>query len=434
MRFALLIIVFAVLFIRPSEIIPDVAGEPIYQAAIVACLAVSFPRVLLQFTPTSLGQRPITTCVLGVWLAAILSHMAQQNLSQTSLVAQEFGKVVLFFLLLVGVVDSYERLRRLALCMSGLITIAAGIAVLQYHGELDLPGLRTHFELVLNPTTGDEISTGRLCGSGIFNDPNDFSIALTLCILLSLYAWSSVRGTCRHLWTIPIALSSYALVLTQSRGGLLALAVGLFILAWGRFGWRKSLACALLIALPFLALEARQLDFDLSNPKGTGQARIQLWAEGLSMLRESPVIGIGAGNFEERVGLVAHNSFVHAFAELGLVGGSLFLGAFVYAISVLRGLRHARGMRRPSDFDRLRHYLIAAIAGTAAALFTLSRVYTYPVYVVLGLVSVYLNFAAKYAAAYVPPVSFKLIVRCGLLGVSFLLATHIFILITARWQ
>ena len=56
------------------------------------------------------------------------------------------------------------------------------------------------------------------------------------------------------------------------------------------------------------------------------------------LLRQAPLFGIGVGKYEDEVGLVAHNSFVHAYTELGIFGGALFLGAFVYPLGTLHRL------------------------------------------------------------------------------------------------
>ena len=65
----------------------------------------------------------------------------------------------------------------------------------------------------------------------------------------------------------------------------------------------------------------------ISADEGTGQARIQLWSDGLMFFQQSPLFGIGMENYRQFSRHVAHNSFIHCFAELGLLGGTLFLGA-----------------------------------------------------------------------------------------------------------
>jgi hypothetical protein len=210
------------------------------------------------------------------------------------------------------------------------------------------------------------------------------------------------------------------MLLTQSRGGLLGLLAALLALTWSRYGWRKTLMVAVVVVPGLVFAGARQTNFDLSNPEDTGQSRIQLWADGLEMFLTSPIFGIGEGMFVEEEGLVAHNSFIHAFSELGFIGGSLFLGAFVYAIATLIRLRQVPEFAQPSALKRIRPYLLASVVGMAVALMSLSRVYTYPAYIVLGIVSAYLGFGAPAARAMVPRVSPWLMVKCITLGLLFI--------------
>src|SRR5436309_3285608 len=74
--FVLFILLNATLFVRPAEIVPALIGVEIYQALILACLLASFPGVLEQLTPRSLERRPATVCVLGLFVAVLLSHLA----------------------------------------------------------------------------------------------------------------------------------------------------------------------------------------------------------------------------------------------------------------------------------------------------------------------------------------------------------------------
>src|SRR5262245_1471736 len=113
MGFRLFVLVNAALFIRPGEIVPDLEGLAIYLYLTDACIVVAYVRVFDQLTWESLRRQPITFCVVGVWLAAVASHLDRLNLFEARSVGVEFGKVVLYYLLLVGLVDSPARLRRL---------------------------------------------------------------------------------------------------------------------------------------------------------------------------------------------------------------------------------------------------------------------------------------------------------------------------------
>ena len=54
------------------ELVPAVEGWPLYQVTILICLVLSAPNVLSHLTLRSLRARPITVCVLGLFVAVIL--------------------------------------------------------------------------------------------------------------------------------------------------------------------------------------------------------------------------------------------------------------------------------------------------------------------------------------------------------------------------
>src|SRR4051812_20994591 len=104
MAFFFFLLLNAVLFIRPEELVPELLGLQLYQALIVVCLVMTVPAVLRQLTARSLGTQPITLCVVGLLAAVILSQVSHLQFGIGLESAQEFGKVVLYYLLFVGIV------------------------------------------------------------------------------------------------------------------------------------------------------------------------------------------------------------------------------------------------------------------------------------------------------------------------------------------
>jgi O-antigen ligase len=435
MDYFLFILVNAALFVRPGEVVPDLEGSPVYQYLILAALAVASPRVLAQFTGRSLASRPITLCVLGLWLAVVASHLATMATIEARLEGFEFGKVVLYYLLLVGVIDSSERLCGFVRWLGYFVVALAGLAVLQYHGFIELPGLGVVSERFFDHESATWTTIPRLCSTGIFNDPNDLCLALSLGTFISLYHVEVHRGIARLLWLAPPVLFLYTLVLTQSRGGLLSLAAGLLVVGGSRFGWRRAVALAVLV-LPALLVfaSARQTSFDVTDKENTGQTRVQLWSEGFELFRQSPVFGIGSGEYAEKVGLVAHNSYVHAFTELGFCGGTLFVGAFYSAIAALARLDPRRVFIADPRLRALRPYLLGAVTAYATGLLSLSRNYVVPTYLVLGLCQAFLLQArpvpSRPAPARQPSVAWQLFLP----GVVSVAVIYVAIRLLVRWD
>jgi O-antigen ligase len=182
-------------------------------------------------------------------------------------------------------------------------------------------------------------------------------------------------------------------------------------------------AAAVLVPAAVLLLAGRGNEAWTSRG-GTSQSRIQLWSEGLELFREAPLFGIGIGEYNERAEQVAHNSFIHCYAELGLFGGTVFLGAFYLAIwSTYRLGRHGAPGVDP-ELRRLQPFVPALVAAYAAGVLSLSRSYIVPTYMYLGLAAVYIGLAGE-----APPECFdgRLARRLVLVSLVFLPVAYLFV-------
>jgi hypothetical protein len=390
MDFAFFILLNAVLLIRPEELLPDIAGLRLYLIVICLCLATAGPRVVARLQPSELAERPITVCVLGVWVAGILSHLARGQAGLAIEFAGEFGKVMLYYLLLVSVLDTPNRLRAFLGCLVVIVAVITTLAVLQYHGFIDVEALQPlERKDGYDEETGEREVTIQLRGAGIYNDPNDLCLILVTGSISALAASAFAAGIGRVAWLLPIGLYGYAVTLTQSRGGLLGLMVAGLVCGGARFGWKRTLlAAAAVVPAAMLVLGGRQANISLGS-EDTAHSRVALWSDGLVEMMRNPVTGIGPGEYVEEAGMVAHNSFVHAYVELGLLGGTLFLGAF--ALGAV-GLYRAVPAANPT-LARLRPFVLAIVVGYAGGIFSLSRNYVVPTYMILGLADAYLRVA-----------------------------------------
>src|SRR5262249_51675678 len=159
----------------------------------------------------------------------------------------------------------------------------------------------------------------------------------------------------KGLWVLPIGLFVYALVLTQSRGGLLGLLAAGSALVGTKYGWRRAIPLlAICVPAAVFAIGGRPSNINISYGD-TRSGRVLLWSAGFTELFRHPllvVFGIGAGEYSEVVGADAHNSFVHAYVDLGLIGGTFFLGAFVLSIWLLIRVRQGNKLQAPGQLLR----------------------------------------------------------------------------------
>ena len=429
------LLVNATLFIRPGELVPALAPIPLYEIVIIANLIVAGPAIINHLTEHGLARCPTTVCVLGVFAFIVISHLARFDLWSARMGALEFGKIVAYFLLLMATVNTPRRLMGLLAAVVVLTLAINTLAMLQYHGYVNIAALEVLMENDYDDLTGEVFQTPRMVGTGIFNDPNDLSMIIVACVFLCAGGlFYQQLGMSRWLLTAPIGFLLYALTLTQSRGGLLALLAGGCTFFYVRFGLTRAvLASAAVLPLAFVGFGGgRQTDIGGALSGGTGEARAELWSAGLQLFKTSPLVGIGYGLYAEEAGQVAHNSFVHAFTELGLLGGMAFLGMFgIVGLALWKLCRSRDEIEHPA----LRHYLpyvLGMLAAFAISMMSLSRNYVVPTYLVAGTAAAYHRLAQPGTSQ--PPVAFneKTITWLAIGSVGFIAFIYFYIKVLHR--
>lgn len=433
--YVLFVVCTGVLFVRPTELVDDLNDAPLYEAAILAGLAISAPRVLRQLSASALVKNPATLCVMGLVPAVALSHLSHLLIGEAARSSFTFLKVALSYLFLLAVLNSTVRLQRFLGWIFAFISVLTILALLQNYEAIDNPALAAHRERLQDKETGEVIGVNtRLSGAGIFANPNDLSRILVVGIALALYFFDGgATALLRPFWLATIGVFGHALLLTQSRGGFTALLATFFVLGLLRLGTRRTLLLAGM-AVPILgfAIEGRQTD--LSTSDGTGQQRIRLWSDGLDALKASPAFGIGMGNYSEITGgLGAHNSFVHAYVELGFFGGTLFAAAVFCAL--WSGTHLVRREKRCADpqLRRVGIYLVAILAGYAVGMMSSSRCYAFPTYYLLGLVTVYARLARADVALPTYRVTPRNVVLVVLSSMFLLAAFQLYVMSSAQF-
>lgn len=168
-----------------------------------------------------------------------------------------------------------------------------------------------------------------------------------------------VRGGGRFLLGIVAVLTATTIFLSGSRGGMLAFAVQVVVLAaWlllpsRRTGLAAGLALVFISALGLVALASQgQVLGRFGEQDGL---RATIVRDSLRLLAEHPVLGSGLGTFAlvypkhqsvvmSRYVNEAHNDYLQFLVETGCLGG-LAMAVFV-AILYRDGMRHARGWQR----------------------------------------------------------------------------------------
>ncbi len=202
--------------------------------------------------------------------------------------------------------------------------------------------------------------------------------------------------------SVLIAAVGAVVVMSKSRTGVIVLLVVLgmsFVRRAGAWG----LVAGSLVGPPLLLLGGR----DGAEAESSSDERAELIREAFEMIRGTKGIGVGVGQFtdESWIGLTAHNSYVLAAAEAGLVGLVLFSLTVYLALKV----PFTVWLRRSGSEGaaRMAPAIAVSLSGAAVGIFFLSWSYKDVLYILLG------ASAALYSAARAedPRLSIKLSLR-----------------------
>lgn len=458
MAYVLFLLANAALFVRPAELFPALGDVQLYLALIVGAMLSSLPVLQNQLRMRTLIQQPVNLCVLGVVVAVPVSHL----LSKMYLGGAYHGfvamaKIAVYYFLLVSIINTPQRLRQLMLvtAICGTVVVAASIldfqrfkdrwegtdeVYIQFEKDKLLPPEQQVLKHVVEThgtdLLGNDVLVFRMRGLGIFNDPNDVSLLIAVAGIICVYFLTDPKmAGVRYAWFLPLAILAYGYVQTQSRGGLLAIGAGGMVWLAVRYGGKPAITLGVLGALAAPIALGRAGTMNVSD--GSGQDRIQIWGEGLAAIKgPKALFGIGEGQYEEVAGHVAHNSYIHAFVELGLFGGTLFFGCFFLPAYAFFQMEQYGLRTRNAELERMRPYAAAILTAWVVGMATLSRCYAPSTYMIVGLAASYINLAGFHRQRPVPivqltPLTFQ---RWAICSVCLLAASFAFVRVFARWS
>lgn len=336
---ALLFLIF-MLYVAPQAFIP--ALEPLHLGKVSAGLAILSYSVftLLHGRRFTVFTHEVKLIFIFVALAVISIPFSVWPGGSFDFFIDIFSKSVIVFLLVVNLLPSIERIRKMIWAICIFSTIDAGIAIKNYlSGNILFSG-----------------STGRAFGgySGLSGDPNDLALCLNVALPFIWYLReSSEKKLVKVLLAGMLVLCIVGIMVTFSRGGFLGL-LGLFLWAViirARRNGPGVIVKALLLGTLFLAVSPagysdRLLTIADTSKDETGSAGVRwtLMKRAAAIAVERP---LGAGLKMHNILLKdvnsamtgVHSAFIEVAADLGIVGGILFVAVFLKLIWAMQAVR-----------------------------------------------------------------------------------------------
>ncbi len=396
-----------VLFLRPTDFFPDLAEyrPALRLGALTGFLLLAGKLTRREFTFVSSRHNIwIVLLAVAVLISALNSHDQYASMFEFKV---KFVKVVLFWFVALNVLSTRQRAVAFQVALGLAVVVLGGWAVYFKLGGAPVPtvddtlamsGMLTDAALdMLEEASGEAERTFLV--KGLLEDPNDLALAQLMATPFLIEAWLEARGPRKWFMFFVMLIPVAGIVTTLSRGGLLGLGAGAFVIARGR-----GLGRVLSVGIVGVFLLAAALSSGIAERTGGGRAdsgidmsaqgRLDAWRSGLNMLRHRPLTGVGYEMFNDYYmeyaidpaewapGKSAHNAFVKCAAEAGMLGFIPFMMLFLRSLLVKDRLRK-RGP--PPDAGPLERAVVRAhvanLAAVGTSAFFLSVTWHYYLYI-----------------------------------------------------
>jgi len=382
MSFFTTLLYLIVTFIRPQEWVPALRNLPL-----VYWLAIGIIVFLISERFTAKKEVfihvPQNGLMFGLFFSILMSHVVHSYFEGLLFSFNEFIVVFILFFILLNSLNTERKFKIALWVMVFLIFLLVPQGIYQLKNGYGWAGQ----DLAIDYTR-DEV---RITWIGIFQDPNDLALTFMMAIgVLVSFLFGKVSFLQRLVSFPLLGALLYGMYLTNSRGGYVALmttCLFFFIRRTRRFvlgGIIGALAVAGIIAFGPSRLGM------ISLQEASAFNRVELWYQGILMLKSNPIFGVGFRMFEADLPLTAHNSFILAAAELGMVGLFFWVG-LIYAS--YKGLSLVQAKEA-----RLKTYALgvqSSLIGFCAAAFFLSRTYVILPYILFAFAGSLMYIAKK---------------------------------------
>ena len=298
--------------LRPADWTDSFKGQPV-DVVIFAFIALGALMAMDLDRWSSVASHPLLKIVLLHIVVTVLTAML--TLKPDLLIGQAFDYFRLFcvFIVFAIFVDTPSKVRGVFTLVIVLTTIVAYQGIGLASTGVGLAGQDLYWG-------------GRIRWVGMYNGAN---VLCMLFVITMAFVMQFILGPWG--WATRIfALAAGGLIvngiyLTNSRGGFLAFAcvVGLSFLLrhkemLSRFS-PKTLAAGALVIFLVLQVAPSRME-SIADKEHSAAGRIDAWQEGIEMIKEHPLFGIGKGEWLNYHRRLAHNTFVQMMGETGLVG------------------------------------------------------------------------------------------------------------------
>lgn len=334
-------------YFRPQSIYPQLAFLPWTQLAVLGAFVGCFSDKSVRWvkSPINAGMLIFLLVILASSLLAYWPAISHQNL-------ENFYTWFVIYFLIINIVNSERRLF-IFVCIFLLASFKLSLS-------LSLTWAKRGFAFT---------DWGLKGPPGFFENSGELAIQMLVFWPVALAFAFCLRPYVSRLKYYILLLMPITAVMVilgaSSRGAQLALLVQLIVLNYRSiFKPKVLLACAVILSVLWAVLPEEQKDrFRVVGDDRTSQQRLLYWENGLEMINDHPILGVGYFNFIPYYERFYREDMLYGSAELPhnilvQVGTDTgYLGVLVFMSLILVALRKMKALSKVSVGFKDRIYL-----------------------------------------------------------------------------
>jgi O-antigen ligase len=357
-------------YVRPQSIIPAIDILPWTQLVVIGAILGCFTDKTVRWVSS-----PVSVLLLIFLLVILLSSVFSYFPAVSYRNLDKYYLWVVIYFLIINIVNTRKRFF-IFLCIFLVASFKISLS-------LSITWAKRGFSFT---------DWGLMGPPGFFQNSGELAIQM---LVFWPIAWAfshSVKPHVSKWWYRALMLMPITgimvIVGSSSRGGQLALIVQLLVMNY-RTIFRPKVLVSMVIALAliwtFLPDEQKER-FQTMGEDRTSRQRILYWENGIEMVEENPVLGIGFFNFVPYYELyypedmlynnaqLPHNIFIQVAVDTGLIGFTIYI---LIMISYMR-LSRGKGLnRRESGIIGSREFLLSFLGFLVAGQFVTVAYYPF---------------------------------------------------------
>jgi len=340
-------------------------------------------------------RQPWWLIMTGLFISISVSNIANFHFAEAVDAFSDFGKVYLTFIVIWVNLNSIKRIEIFTVLVVAMSSFIALHCVLLHETGRGFGNAEA-----LSRNIGDVRGSGNVIQAafyGIFGDPNDAAQLLVLTLPLCFFMLIRFRNfLARVIYSLKLIILILGVYATESRGGFIAMTIAIFVTFRSFFSIRSFIVIAVFGAVAFFAFAPARLRGGVVDTSSSH--RVDFWGEATNAFKSNPLFGVGYRRVREYTtgAKAVHNSFVQAYAEIGILGYFFWITALIFAIySMLRISKALPESKQETALIVWMNCMIAGIVGSSAAGFFLSRAYVLPNYVLFAMTAACYNVVSQ---------------------------------------